>query len=101
MYTTTTSKTPMPMSPSWRLLILRSPRDVRDWIRCGRENRAWSCGQRLGHVDRFGDVDGHHPRNAGLGHGDADELVGHFHRALVVADVEELRARRHRLDHAR
>src|SRR5690606_1271410 len=70
----------MPRSsrPSWRSLIAS-----------GREL--------LPDAQRLIDVDGYDPRDARLGHGDADELLCHFHRDLVVADEKELRLRRHPL----
>jgi hypothetical protein len=49
----------------------------------------------FGHRDRGLHVHRHDARDALLLHGHADQLLGHFHRDLVVADEEELRALAH------
>src|SRR5687767_4844871 len=41
------------------------------------------------------DIHFHDPRDAGLGHGHAHELLRELHGDLVVRDEEELRLRRH------
>ena len=46
-----------------------------------------------GHADGLVHIDGDEARNAGLVHGDADQLRGQFHGALVVRDEDELHAR--------
>src|SRR3954471_3034499 len=46
-------------------------------------------------AQRFLDIHRDDPGHAGLRHGDADQLLGHLHRDLVVADEQELRLRRH------
>ena len=45
----------------------------------------------FGELHRLFDVDRHHARHARLLHGDAEQLLGDFHRDLVVADEQELR----------
>ena len=46
---------------------------------------------RFHHAGRGLHVHRHDARDALLLHGDADQLLGHFHRDLVVADEQELR----------
>src|SRR5688572_12144091 len=61
-------------------------------------SEALSGGELLPHAQRLIDVDGDDARYARLGHRHADELLGHLHRDLVVADEEELGLRGHALD---
>src|SRR5688500_7458981 len=78
--TAATAATPRTSRPSWRSVM-----------------RALG-GQLLPDAKRLLDVHRDHARDARLGHGDADQLLGHLHRDLVVADEQELRLRRHALD---
>jgi hypothetical protein len=50
-------------------------------------------------AQRLFDIDFHHARHALLLHGDADQLLRHFHGDLVVRNEDELGLRRHALDH--
>src|SRR5688500_15772096 len=77
--TAATAATPRTSRPSWRSVM-----------------RALG-GQLLPDAKRLLDVHRDHARDARLGHGDADQLLGHLHRDLVVADEQELRLRRHAL----
>jgi hypothetical protein len=53
----------------------------------------------VAHAQRFLDIDLDDARDALLLHRDADQLARHLHGDLVVRDEEELRLRRHALDH--
>src|SRR5262245_29404114 len=79
MSTPATAAAPMNSNPIWRSVISLLGGDL------------------LPHAQRLVDVDGDDARDARLGHGHADELLGHLHRDLVVADEEELRLGGHAL----
>src|SRR5215218_8120462 len=79
MSTASTAATPIASRPSWKSVMK-------------------SGGELLPDAQRLVDVDGDDARYARLGHGHPDQLLGHFHRDLVMADEQELRLRRHALD---
>src|SRR6188472_3167294 len=79
MSTARTAATPIASRPSWKSVMK-------------------SGGELLPDAQRFVDVDGDDARYARLGHGHPDQLLGHLHRDLVMADEQELRLRRHAFD---
>jgi hypothetical protein len=46
---------------------------------------------RIPHLQGFFDIHFDHARNAGFLHGDADQLLGHFHRDFIMGNKQELR----------
>jgi len=45
---------------------------------------------RIPHLQSFLDIHFHHTRNTGFLHGDADQLLGHFHRDFIMGNEQEL-----------
>src|SRR5260221_5904305 len=81
LYTTTPATTAAPITsrPNWRS-VMKSGRQL------------------LPHAQGLVDIHRHHARDTRLGHRHPDQLLGHLHGDLVVADDQELGLARHVLD---
>ena len=78
-------------TPAARIPALPLARGVTAWLAAredgpGAKFRCFTLSHLLfvGEAQRFADIHFHHTRDALLLHGHADQLLGHFHRDLVV-----------------